>query len=278
MTKKLCLNWSNYVAQHAWTNFNTTLDQFFNTTCWAIFGVYFCVFVCRSHYVIVFSANKFKDPPPKKQSTICEHTCTNCSFRHALFCAFFMWGVLEFPLFWTVAFCWISKNTKPQRKNTQRRKENKMQRIREYSLVFQNTTRQHAHTNNKETSCDKIHKKQKKTNSNNQKQKCKRNFEATPSQKTLESKEKYTKKKRKQDAENKRIFPCVSEHNKTTHTHTNNKETSCDKIHKKQNKTNSNNQKQKCKRNFEATPSQKTLESQGKQRFQNKQKETNTKK
>ena len=52
-------------------------------------------------YFIVFAANnaKFKETQKRKQNTICEHTCANCSCQNVLFCAFFFFVVLQFPIF-----------------------------------------------------------------------------------------------------------------------------------------------------------------------------------
>ena len=96
----LCVkNWSNYVAQHAWTDFKRILGPILNTE--NVLFYCFYVFLLKPLFYCVFSKNaKYKDTQERKKDTTCEHTCANCSCHNVrfFFCIFHFggWGISNF--------------------------------------------------------------------------------------------------------------------------------------------------------------------------------------
>ena len=75
-----------FVAEHAWTIFNTTLDRFLAHLIFLLqFLVFAVVLVETTIFYSDFSkSSNFKDTP----DTICEHTCVNCFCQNVCFSAF----------------------------------------------------------------------------------------------------------------------------------------------------------------------------------------------
>ena len=90
--------WSNYVAQHTWTSFDSTLDQVLTQPFWH-FLAFFLLKICWNHdFYSVFSKNLhyLSHPPPKHRNTICEHNCAN--WKCLFFSAFFVFCCVRFLL------------------------------------------------------------------------------------------------------------------------------------------------------------------------------------
>ena len=100
-------SWSNYVAQHTWTDFQHNLGPLLPHF------LQFGVFVRLKPLLIVFPANKFSRTPQKTNKALFVSTnCTNCSFQNVLFVYSSFWASLEFPILGELFFDRLPKNQK----------------------------------------------------------------------------------------------------------------------------------------------------------------------
>ena len=91
-------NWSNFVAQHTWTNFNASLDQFL-TLVFFVFFLFFWGGGWNPYFYSVFSKHaKIKETQKRKKDTICEHTCATALVKMSFFCAFFIFVFFFFAI------------------------------------------------------------------------------------------------------------------------------------------------------------------------------------
>ena len=92
-------NWSNYDAQHAWTNFDSTLGRFLTRPFWHFLAVFGLSKYAEATIFVVFSAKMHcLNPPQKLRNTICEHNCANwekCCFNQH----YWFKGFLPCPVF-----------------------------------------------------------------------------------------------------------------------------------------------------------------------------------
>ena len=107
-------NWSNRVAQHAWTSFWLTIVRLF-------FGC--CKNMLRPLYSVLGKNVHFLSPPPKIRNTICEPTN---NILGCFFCIFVLGGVCAVSVFCLSWEQWKTKRTKLQNK-TRKKKDHKMQ-------------------------------------------------------------------------------------------------------------------------------------------------------
>ena len=148
-----CWNWSNYVAQHTWTNFQHNLGPILklNTT-----FLHFCV-SCLNHYFYSVSAQFLKRHQEEKKLFVSTPVLTALVKM-----LFFCWGGgFGNSSFWRDVFLIDSKNkltkyqSKKTNKNTTIKQETKYTKIwlcvAKQKRQQTETTKEHLETNNKNT-------------------------------------------------------------------------------------------------------------------------------
>ena len=100
--------------------FNTTLDQFLTPELFCIFWCF--LFWGWNHSFYSVFRNILRTAPPQKPSAICEHSCTNCSFRTVLAVHF---SCLECLNFQCLESCFLIGRKKSKIQNSIKNKHTK---------------------------------------------------------------------------------------------------------------------------------------------------------